>query len=133
MTDITGLSYWFLNNLLLGGILFVGLFNIVIYYVRRLLDVYYYFGMICVCYFIWYVCSVIDFDLFLLHELSDQYKRIISALATNRMALVFILYMMRILDIHKPLYEKRVKLGANLLLFLAVFAPFSVGYANVLI
>lgn len=127
------LSYWFVNILLLGGILFVGLFNIAIYYVRKLLKVYYYFGMICVFYFFWYVFGVMDLELYLLHRLSDHHKQIISTLSTNRMSLVFILYMMRILDIHKPLYEKRVKFGANLLLVLGLFMPLSVGYANVLI
>lgn len=133
MMSVEPLSHWFLNILSLGGILYVGLFNVVIYYVRKLLKVYYYFGMICVFYFFWYVFSVIDFDLFLLQEIADHHKQIIAVLSTNRMSLFFILYMMRILDIHKPVYEKRVKLGANVLFALGVFMPFSVVYANILI
>lgn len=133
MMNVEQLSHWFLNILSLGGILFVGLFNIVIYYVRKLLRAYYYFGMICIFYFIWYVCSVIDVDLFLLQELSDHHKQIIAVLSTNRMSLFFILYMMRILDIRKPVYEKRMKLGSNVLLALGVFMPLSIVYANILI
>lgn len=121
-------SQWTFSLLLLGGIFFVGLFNIVVYLVRRRLNVHYYFGMLCVFYVIWYSCHVMTFNLFSLDFLSDHYIIIIAAIATNRMALHITLYTMHTLEIDKPIFEKRFKIASNLLLLACFFMPFSITY-----
>lgn len=127
------LSYWLLDAMLLGGILFIGLFNIIIYFARRRLTVHYYFGMLCVFYFIWYISSVVEFKLFPLHLLNAHQTFIISAISINRMVLFFNLYIINILDIRKPSYEKGLKLGANILFFACFFMPLSIPYTKMLI
>lgn len=115
---IEAFSSWFFIILFLGGILFVGLFNVVIYYVRQLIKAYYYFGMICVFYFIWFICSTVDFDIYVLHFMSEDIKMMISVLSSNRMVLFFMLYMLHIFVIRKPLYEKGIKIwGEHLIYF----------------
>lgn len=46
--DIITLNQWLFSALLLGGILFLGLFHIVIYLVRKKLSIHLFFGMICI-------------------------------------------------------------------------------------
>lgn len=123
---------WTFSLLLLGGIFFVGLFNIVVYLVRRRMNVHYYFGMLCVFYVIWYSSNVITFDLFPLDFLSDHHLIVIAAIATNRMAVHITLYTMHTLEINKPLFEKRFKLVSNLLLLACFFMPFSLAYIEVI-
>lgn len=126
-------THWTFSILLLGGLLFVGLFNIIIYLIHRRLKVHYYFGMICVFYVIWYSARVMPFDVFPLNILSDHQMIVIAAIGTNRMALFISLYTMYTLKINKPLFEKGLKLGSNILLVACFFMPFSIVYTEAFI
>lgn len=126
-------SHWLLLSVLLGGILFIGLFNIIIFYVRNDLKIHYYFGLLCVFNFIWHVCNVVEFDLSPFSFLDERLKVIVSTMSSNRMMLYFLLYTMHILDIHKPKYEKGLKAAANLLLIACFFMPFSEHYSALII
>lgn len=126
-------TQWTLSILLLGGLLFVGLFNIIIYLIRRRLKVHYYFGMLCVFYVLWYYTKIMTFDVFPLDILSDHHKIIIAAISTNRMALFLSLYTMHTLKIHKPSFEKGLKLGSNILLVACFLMPISITYTEAVI
>src|SRR5690625_4314585 len=123
-------TQWTFSILLLGGLLFVGLFNIIIFLIRRRLRVHYYFGMLCIFYVLWYSTRVITIDVFPLNVLSDHHKVIIAAISTNRMALFLSLYTMYTLKINKPSFERVLKLGSNILLLACLFMPLSLVYTE---
>lgn len=114
--------------LLLGGVVFVGLFNLVFYKRRRQLKAHYYYGMLCIFYFVWNVNSLAVFDMFLSSFLNSHYKLIIVSISANRTLFYFLLYIMHTLEIRKPIYEKTLRIGANLLLGACFFMPFSISY-----
>lgn len=135
MTEVVveGSVQWVLSILLLGGLLFVGFFNIIVYLVRRRLKVHYYFGMLCVFYVIWYSARIITFDVYPLDALTAHQKVIIAAIATNRMALFLSLYTLHTLKITNDLFEKTLKIGSHVLLLACLFMPLSTDYTENLI
>lgn len=97
---------------------------------RRRLKVHYFFGMLCVFYVLWYCSRVMTIDVFPLNVLSDHHKVIIAAISTNRMALFLSLYTMYTLKMNKPLFEKVLRLGSNILLLACLFMPLSLVYTE---
>ncbi|MEK5040477.1 sensor histidine kinase [Sporosarcina sp. FSL K6-3457] len=130
--DIITLNQWLFSALLLGGILFLGLFHIVIYLVRKKLSIHLFFGMICISFVVWYVSTVATFDLYPFNLLNDQHKQIIAVMCTTQMILYLNLYTMGILRIKRPAYEKGLKIWANTLFIACLFMPLSAIYMAIL-
>lgn len=130
--DSSTVNQWLFSVLLLGGILFLGLFHIVIYLVRKKLSIHLYFGMICVSFVVWFVCTVATFDLYPFTLFNDSSKRMIAVMCTTQMILYLNLYTMGTLRIERPTYEKGLKIWANALFVACLFMPFSVSYMAIL-
>lgn len=116
--------------MLFGGIIFVGLFNLVLYNGHRKLKVHYYYGMLCIFYFLWNVNSIAGFDMFLARFFNSHHKLIIVTISANRTMYYLLLYIIHILEIRKPNFERILTTGANLLLVACLFMPFSITYAT---
>lgn len=118
---------WVLTFLLLGGLLFVGLFNVIIFLIRRRLKVHYYFGMLCIFYVIWYSAKFATLDILML---SDNQNMMLIAIGANRMAVHITLYTIYTLKMNNPIFEKHFKIISNLLLLACLFIPLSFVYGE---
>lgn len=118
---------WVLTFLLLGGLLFVGLFNIITFLIRRRLKVHYYFGMLCLFYAVWYCAKFLTIDTF---TLNDHLNMMLIAIGANRMGVHITLYTIYTLKMGNPIFEKYFKIISNLLLIACLFIPLSIVYTE---
>lgn len=117
---------------MLGGIIFVGLFNLVVYFGYRKLQAHYYYGILCLFYSIWNFASIDAFEPIRSSILNSHYTLLLITISANRTIVYFLLYIIQSLHLNKPVYEKVLRNGANFLAVACFFMPFSESYTLII-